>query len=42
MTESKDFISDFSFIFRKENGSLVSFNWQCIFFRLSIIEIKFF
>ena len=35
MLESKDFISSICFQFKNENNELVSFNGQCITFRLS-------
>ena len=36
---SKDVISSISFKLKNENGQLISFNGQSIFFRLSIKEI---
>ena len=39
MMESKDFISSFCFVLKKENSLLVTFNGQSLTFRLSIKEI---
>ena len=40
MMESEDFISNFIFRLKNENGNLVSFNCQNITFRLSIKGIR--
>ena len=42
MIESKDLISNIGFKLINENGNLVIFNGQSVFFRLSIEEVKIF
>ena len=39
--QSKDFVSSISFKLKNENGQLISFNGQSIFFRLSIKKFNF-
>ena len=39
MMECKDFFWTFSFRLKIEDGRLVSFNGQCVTFRLSVTEL---
>ena len=42
MMESKDFISNITFIVKNENGNLVFFDGQPIISRLSVKKVQFF